>query len=378
MKILLIGEYSKLHNSLKDGLVANGHQVTLVSDGDGFKKYPSDYSYQTKIFNHKYLFFFTKLILKIFNINLLKIEKFIRFYGLLPQLKNFDIVQLINEQSIVTYAKWEIFLLKKILKNNKKLFLLSCGEDFYSLTFYLSQKQKYSILTPFFEDKNNKAYQHTFRYLEKPHLELSKFLFENCHGIIASDFDYVKPLIHNSKYLGIIPNPINHKNLIYKPIEIKDKVVIFLGINTLSYVKKGIIYFEKALIKIEEKYSEKVEIIISKNIPYSEYHQKMEKSHIVLDQVFALDQGYNALECMAMGKVVFTGAEEDFLNYYQLEKNSVCINAAPNIDELVDELSFLIENTEKIIRIGKNARNFIIQNHDYQSIAKKYMKVWEQ
>jgi hypothetical protein len=88
-------------------------------------------------------------------------------------------------------------------KNNKKLFLLSCGEDFYSLTFYLSQKQKYSILTPFFEDKNNKAYQHTFRYLEKPHLELSKFLFENCHGIIASDFDYV----NGSNFVSIIKRP---------------------------------------------------------------------------------------------------------------------------------------------------------------------------
>jgi len=35
MKILLIGEYSRLHNSLKEGLEKNGHNVTLVGSGDG-------------------------------------------------------------------------------------------------------------------------------------------------------------------------------------------------------------------------------------------------------------------------------------------------------------------------------------------------------
>ena len=39
MKILLVGEYSRLHNSLKEGLTALGHEVTIVGTGDHFKKY---------------------------------------------------------------------------------------------------------------------------------------------------------------------------------------------------------------------------------------------------------------------------------------------------------------------------------------------------
>lgn len=42
MKILLIGEYSRLHNSLKEGLQHLGHDVTLISTGDGMKQFPSD------------------------------------------------------------------------------------------------------------------------------------------------------------------------------------------------------------------------------------------------------------------------------------------------------------------------------------------------
>ena len=42
MKIALIGEFSLLHNYLKDGLISKGHEVTLFSNGDGWKKMPSD------------------------------------------------------------------------------------------------------------------------------------------------------------------------------------------------------------------------------------------------------------------------------------------------------------------------------------------------
>ena len=41
-KILLVGEYSRLHNSLKEGLMSLGNEVVIVGKQDGFKKYPVD------------------------------------------------------------------------------------------------------------------------------------------------------------------------------------------------------------------------------------------------------------------------------------------------------------------------------------------------
>ena len=46
MKILLVGEFSRLHNSLKEGLLALGHDVTLVGTGDSFKNFPVDLSFE--------------------------------------------------------------------------------------------------------------------------------------------------------------------------------------------------------------------------------------------------------------------------------------------------------------------------------------------
>ena len=40
MKILLLGEYSNVHNTLADGLRALGHEVTVASNGDFWKNYP--------------------------------------------------------------------------------------------------------------------------------------------------------------------------------------------------------------------------------------------------------------------------------------------------------------------------------------------------
>lgn len=73
---------------------------------------------------------------------------------------------------------------------------------------------------------------------------------------------------------------------------------------------------------------------------------------IVLDQIYCFDQGYNALEAMAKGKAVFTGAESEFYDYYNLQE-IVAINALPDINYIVEKLSYLIENPEEIKKLVK-------------------------
>ena len=98
---------------------------------------------------------------------------------------------------------------------------------------------------------------------------------------------------------------------------------------------------------------------------------------ILLDQVFAYDQGYNALEAMALGKVVFTGAEKEWVEFYNLEEDKVAVNALPNVSKIVDKLSWLIENPLKLNEISKNAREFIEYQHNYKNIAKNYITTWK-
>lgn len=376
MRILLIGEYSRLHNSLKEGLLKLGNEVILVGNSDGFKNFPVDFSIDYKFCKLKTTNILRQIIMRLIKYDIAKLEQGLRFYFLSKKLKNFDIVQFIHETPIKTTKNFELYLLKKIFKTNRKIFVLSCGADYLNMKYDTENKEKKSSLQPYFENQNLiKEYYSLYELLEENHKKIHDFVIENCCGIIASDLDYINAVKNHSKFLSLIPNPINLDKLIFNELSFDHKIVIFLGINDWSYNQKGYVFFEQALEIIREKYLEKVEIIISRTIPYNEYINLYNKAHILLDQVYAYDQGYNALEAMAKGKVVFTGAETEFENYYNLTEK-VAINALPDVNYLVEELSILIENPKEIEAIGKRARAFVEKEHDYIKIAEMYVSVW--
>lgn len=377
MKILLIGEYSRLHNSLKEGLTALGYDVIIVGTGDNFKKYNIDYSIYPSFFADYWLLRkFKNLIYKFTKFNLEETEKGLRFYKLLPKLKGFDHIQLINSDAIETHPALEIWLYKKLLRQNRQMSLLVCGDDTPVIDYYLHEDLKYSILTPYHEDKQLKDYfYYSLKYTKTRYRKLFSWIKEHSLAIITSDLDYEIPMKDSGYATHFIPNPINTDKIAFIPLEIKDKVVIFLGINRLSYTKKGIFYFEEALEIIRKKYPYTVDIIITENIPYNEYIKLYDSAHILLDQVYSYDQGYNALEAMAKGKVVFTGAEDEFTKHYNLIER-VAVNALPSVASLVNELSYLIDNPNEIITMSKRATAFIEKEHNYIKIAKKYLEVW--
>jgi glycosyltransferase involved in cell wall biosynthesis len=377
MKILLLGEYSRLHNSLKEGLVSQGYEVITVATGDHFKKYDVDYSVQSAFFS-KFWFIrkATNLVYKTTKIDLEKIERAIQFYFLLPKLKGFHHVQLINSDAIETYPFLARFLYKKLFQNIESRSLLVCGDETPIIDYLFKKEMKYSILTPYFEDNSlEKQFYFPLKYRTKSYRKTFDWLHDNCKTLIASDLDYKIPLDAMNYKPYFIPNPINTDKISFKELKTDTRIVIFLGINRGSYIKKGISFFEKALKIIKEKYHSKVEIMVSENLAYNQYIELYNRAHILLDQVYAYDQGYNALEAMAKGKVVFTGAENEFTKHYNLTER-IAVNALPDVDSLVNELSFLIENPDEIIIIGKRARAFIEKEHHYTKIAEKYLEVW--
>jgi glycosyltransferase involved in cell wall biosynthesis len=378
MKILLLGEYSRLHNSLKEGLMSLGHEVTIVGCGDKFKKFPVDFSIDATICNeNKIANFLYRGLRKVTRLDLEKIEKAIRFYWLLPKLNGFDHVQLINSDAIETYPLLARILYKKLFARIKNRSLLICGDETPVVNYQLTGELNYSVLTPYLQNPTlQKAFHYSLKYQKKSYQKTFTYLAENCQKLITSDLDYEIPMQKMGFSTTFIPNPITTDRLKNEGLVIDDKIIIFLGINRLSYLKKGIPYFEKALEIIREKYATKIEIIVTENLPYADYMSRYQKAHILLDQVHAFDQGYNALEAMAQGKVVFTGAETEFLQHYQLSEDAVCINALPDEHKIATKLSFLIEHPEKINEISKNAREFIEKEHDYKRIAQRYLDCW--
>lgn len=375
MKILLIGEYSRLHNSLKEGLQKLGHEVTILGFKDGFKNYSVDFPLEKK-WDTGLLKKIKLLLLVLTGFDITSYLTYCQFWRKRHHFTNFDIVQLINENSFFCNYKDEKKILEFIFTNNKKVFLLATGDDYLYVKYNFHHPENPSIIQPYLEGKiADKNFSNVLKFKTEAFEKLHQFIYKNIQGVIATDLDYHIPLQNHSKYLGMIPSPINLDKFRKSELDINDKIVIFHGVNRESYFKKGNDFYETALEIIKQKYGERIEIKIVENVPYDQFTNLYNNATIVLDQLYGHDQGSNGLEGMAKGKVVFTNASELFEKHYNLAEK-IAINGLPDMDYLVKELSFLIENPEEIKAMGKRARAFIVKEHDYLKIAKKYIEVW--
>ena len=377
MKILLLGEYSRLHNSLKEGLEHLGHKVLLVGTGDNFKQYPSDIDVSSKL---RKRFFQNKWWLSVYFLtgyNHFQKDIYKNLLKILPQLKDYDVVQLINEDAFRIYPDDEIAFYQKIFRQNKSIFLSACGEDTHIIKYYDEGHMRYSILDPFKKnpDLKKEAY-YSYKYLQPAYRKLHEFVVKNVSGIIPSDLDYAIPYRLHSKALPMIPNPVNIDKIKFKPLKINNKINIFFGINRLSFYKKGSDIILSALDIIKEKYDGKVRVMLAENLSYNDYIKQYDEAHIFIDQLYSYDQGFNALEAMAKGKCVLTGAEKEFYEHYRL-KYDPAVNVLPELDDVVKKLSGLIENPDRIIEISQNARRFIEEHHHYKKVAQQYVNTWE-
>ena len=175
MKILLIGEYSNVHWTLAEGLRALGHTVCVVSNGDFWKDYRRDISLvreYTKFGGIKYL---------------------LKLYTLLPRLRGYDVVQLINPMFLELKAERIAPIYSYLKKHNKKVFLGAFGMDAYWVEACTS--------TPFrfrYSDFNIGEKKITNAYVNEqeadwkgtPKARLNYHIANDCNGIVAGLYEY--------------------------------------------------------------------------------------------------------------------------------------------------------------------------------------------
>ncbi|MFD0860686.1 glycosyltransferase [Sungkyunkwania multivorans] len=379
MKILLVGEYSGFHNALKNGLESLGHEVLVIGNRDGFKRFPVDEEIDSIWFKRYWLLRKLKNALYLaFHIDISSFELRYRFNKIKPTLKNFDIVQLINSCPFVSLPKTERKLLEYIFDNNKDHFLIAGGTETPWMEYLFNEHKAYSIITPMFEDPTLKAhYASALKYLKPRYKEHYNFVFQNIRKIIPIDCDYVMAYRGNEKVVSLIPTPMDLEKLHYKRLEFEGPIIIFCGINTTNQYAKGIPYFLKALDILKEQYGNKIQIKVTRDLPYSEYINAYDDAHILLDQCLSYDQGYNGREAMARGKIVVSGAGDLWKETYRIDELEMpLIPAKPDVDYLVEAISKMIENPAEMEAMSQRARDFIHQHHDHIAVAKKYLAAW--
>ena len=321
MKILLIGEYSNVHNTLAQGLRALGHKVCVISNGDFWKNYPRDIDVARRPG-------------KLGGILLL-----MRLWTLLPKMRGYDVVQLINPIFFELRAERLYFFYRYLRKHNKSVFLGAFGMDWYWVHTCTNEKPlRYSDFNfgdKVREDAIAKKDQHDWLGTVKE--QLNKMIATDCDGIITGLFEY--QACYHPKFpdkTQFIPYPISTWAT---DITTHDKLRIFVGISKERSAYKGTDIMLRAAEDLVKKYPTKVDIIKAEGVPFAEYQHMMDNSDVQLDQLYAYTPAMNALLAMSKGIIVVGGGEPE--NYEILGETELrpIVNVLPNYESVYHELA---------------------------------------
>jgi glycosyltransferase involved in cell wall biosynthesis len=358
MKILLLGEFSGVHLNLAKGLKHLGHEVVFAADGDGYRNFKTDISINTNALN-------LGTLVKDFMHPITEIEKF----------KGYDVVQLISpfifNKKIPFYNN--IFL-KHLKKHNKKIFLISagCGYKYKEGNLELTYSPCSDCLKI---DKSKSGCPYTKPYTKYTATEVENFV----DGIIPLAYEYHYAYLNNPKNRPIISYPIDTEKLKYEENKTTNNVITFFhGLNNNRSGFKGTHIIKKAMEIVKEKYPSDVDVAFAGNLSFDDYTKLLKRTNVVIDQSNSYCLAMNALNSMAMGKVVMGGAEPVAYEYLGNNIKIPALNILPDVKNIVNKMTEIIDRKSEITSIGLASRKFVEEYFDFIKVAQNFINTWEQ
>lgn len=357
MKILLFGEFSGLFNCLRDGLVENGHEVFMASNGDGARNYPADYNWYVS--SDKYGRF--SKILEIKNVLLHK-----------ELLRGYDVVMLIHPTIFSRFVPLIRPVFKYLIENNEKVFLSGAGLTPIGYEYWYKTDGKYHN----YIDGELKDLPSLKSIIgNKSLINWEYELLDKINGYIPIWYEYAMPFKSHPHCLKTLRIPINYNKHEYKPNIIKDKIVFFASISPRKY-SKGFPYIKAAFDRMKQKYSDVADFVAAGGLPFNDYMELISKTNVIMDDANSFSIAMNGLFSLAKGKIVMGGAEPVANAELGLEWNPV-YNLCPNVDQICSCIEDVIHNSDMIEEMGHKGRQFVEQYHDYREIANQYIELFE-
>ncbi len=357
MKILLFGEYSNVHWTLAEGLRALGHEVTVVSNGDFWKDYPRDIDLTRKPTRLGGLAYMTRLL------------------RIMPQLRGYDIVQIVNPLFIELKAQLIKPVYKFLRRHNKRMVMCAFGMDYYwvstccdAKTFRYSDFNIGSSLRT-----NDDAMKERADWLSTAKERINRYIAHNCDAIVAGLYEYWR--CYEPHFPGkthFIPFPIKCSEAPIHNRDTDDRIKIFIGINRTRSEYKGTDIMLRAAQDIKKKYGDRVQLIVAQSVPFGTYCKMMEGSDAILDQLYSYTPAMNALQAMSRGIINIGGGEEE--NYTIIGETTLrpIINVRPTYDSVYGALQQLVTHTDNIATLKQQSVEYIKKHHDYIKVAQSY------
>ena len=364
MRILLIGEYSNTHWGLAEGLRSLGHEVCVLSNGDFWKNYKRDFSLTRTTYS-----------------KLEGIGYLLKTLALLPKLRNYDVVQLINPMFLELKAERIEPIYRFLKRHNKKIFLCAYGMDAYWVKActqrpYIFRYSDFNIgdkaITNEYTQEQAKDWQDT------PKAKLNKYIADDCNGIIAGMYEYHTAYAkEHADKLTYIPFPIEREEKSTSKFYTNDrKLKFFIGVQKTRSIYKGTDIMLRALERIAREFPAECEMLKAESVPFEEYSRMINDCDILLDQLYGYSPGMNALLALSKGKIVVGGAEEECYKILNETTLRPMINVTPNEDDVYEKLKWLVENKDKVAKLQHNSIAFIEKHHTQRKVAERFLDFW--
>lgn len=405
MRVLLLGEYSNVHATLARGLRALGCEVTVVSNGDFWKDYQRDIDVSRK----KGIIGGIALMVKVLT--------------LLPKLRGYDIVQLINPMFFELKAERLFPIYHYLQRHNRKIVLGAFGMDYYWVkTCTFDRPLRYSDFNIGDEARTDAIAERDRRdWLGTAKGRLNQEIARTCDGIVTGLYEYdvcYRPVFPGKTQF--IPYPIqmpgeqphdagktattvaigcqpdtdkttvstaangrrsdadkasvttqqrpNHEPTTHWPRPVR----LFIGISKKRSAYKGTDIMLEAAKAVRRKHPDKLELRVANGVPFDEYSRMLDGSDLLMDQLYSYTPAMNALLAMSKGIVVIGGGEpENYAIIHERELRPI-VNVQPTFQSVYDELERIVLDPSAIPRLKRENIEYVRKHHDYMKVARQY------
>ena len=365
MKILLLGEASFVHSTLRKGFEALGHNVTLVSAGCIWDC-PRDIDLSRDMSWGKLSGL--KVIWKI----LINLHVFI----------GNDIVQMNDFHTIPLKLGWNKLFFKIIKRFNKNVVRGCWGDDI--VVFDAQAKGVFAYSDTHIGTQAINVEENKWR-IEEQHLPefLSCCRYVNKHADAFAACLYEYYMYYNKdeyrSRLHYMPLPIeipDDKNIIVKGEHWPIKVLV--GIQKRRDFIKGASIIGELVEKIAAEHPDKVVVNKVYDVPYIEYCKMLEESDVLVDQLYSYTPSMNSLAAMARGTVVIGGGEEEYYEFIGEKELRPIINVRPHEEEYnLKVLREALLTPGRISKMSRESAAFVRKHHDYMKVSRQYIEMYD-
>lgn len=366
LKILLVADYSNFHATLAKGLRKLGCEVTLVSDGGTFMNCERDIDISRR-FNGK--------IGGLLHASSLYLSS-------LRKMKGYDVVSFRDPQFLNLRPQRIRWFLKQILKANKSTFLTFMSTDVKFLDMLEDPDSPLRYSEWFIDGRPNRLFkEERWRWEgwhDKEMTRLADLMYGSVNGAVTALYEYHKAaerVFPKDKiaYGGI---PVDLDSIQPQVFDRPKKIRIFLARDFRRKLEKGSDLLEEAARNVVSKYPQRAEFVLVENVSRSQYMETMRSCHLLLDQIYSYTPATMALEGMASGLTVISGAEPEYYDFIGEKENFPILNAPVEFHDLEKMIEDAILHPERFQERSVRGRKFVEKHNSMETVGRRFLNFW--